>query len=458
MKKLFVLMMCMLLLVSIFPGCGKSKTIDNDDTNITKATENQKEITEPVKLVFWGALPPESGPEATLEKYKNVEPNVNIEYVRYLNDDQGNIKLDTALMAKEKIDIYTSYGIPRREQRVGANMAADLTELCKKYGIDLIRDFGPAAEANIVDGKVYSIPTMTIIHFIALNKDMFDNAGIPVPGDWTLDEFRDIAKMLTSGEGAEKVYGIIGDQNVNIMAFLPSKLNGTPYLNKDLTGTTWKEIPDFKKCFQLFYDMMYTDESMMSWEDVMTQKLTNSEALAAAFFSGRSAMMVTGTYMLRNMKDKEKYPRNFKVAFAPKPKIDKEQKKYYKDQATEDHMMVPPMSEYKDEAVKFLKWYAMEGYDAYIENGRPPLYKKYDADKAAELLLKGAGDVIDTQSFIDNVLAPSEYVKQERSARQAAQLDTIFREEQEAYYLKEIDIDTLIENLQRRQDEILKSN
>lgn len=456
MKKFLVIMMCTILLIGIFQGCDNSKPIDKGTTDTTGTAEARTDKKEPVKLVFWGALPPESGPEATLGKYKSVEPNVTIEYVRYLNDDQGNIKLDTALMAKEKIDIYTSYGIPRREQRVGANMAADLTELCKKYDIDLIRDFGSAAGDNIVDGKVYSIPTMTIIHFIALNKDMFDKAGIPIPSDWTLDEFRDIAKRLTSGEGADKVYGIIGDQNVNIMAFLPTKLNGTPYLNKDLTGTTWKEIPDFKRCFQLFYDMMYTDESMMSWEDVMTQKLTNSEALAAAFFSGRSAMMVTGTYMLRNMKDKEKYPRDFIVAFAPKPKVDKDQEKYYKDQATEDHMMVPPASEYKEEAVKFIKWYATEGYDAYIENGRPPLYKKYDADKAAELLLKGAGDVIDTKSFI-NVLAPSDYAKQERSVRQAAQLDTVFREEQEAYYLKEIDLDTLIDNLQRRQDEILKS-
>lgn len=425
---------------------------------INQAAGAAQQSEEPVKLVFWGALPPESGPQQVIDNYKLVAPNVTVEYVRYLNDDQGNMKLDTALLAGEEIDIFTSYGINRREQRVRAKMAADLTELCKKYDLDLIKDFGPGAEANIVNGRVYSIPTMTIINFIALNKDLFDKAGIPIPEDWTLDEFREIAKKLTKGEGPDKVYGIIGDQNVNIMSFLPTKLNGTPYLKEDLSGTTWKTIPDFRRGFQLLYDMMYKDQSMMSWEDVLTQKLTNTEALAAAFFNGRSAMMVTGTYMLRNIKDTEKYPRDFQVAFAPKPKVDKGQKIYYKDQMPHDDMMIPPRSTKKEEALKFIKWYATEGYGPMIESGRPPLYTKYDGKKAAGLLLKGAEGVIDLDSFAKNVLTPAEYIKEDRTVRQAAELEQILREEQEAYYLNVIDVDTLLNNLQRRMDQVLKNN
>ena len=440
----WLLLVCALLLTIVLFNPVKQE--------VTAARAKQ----EPVKLVFWGALPPESGPQALIDNYKLVEPNVTIEYVRYLNNDQGNIKLDTALLAGEEIDIFTSYGVNRREQRVKAGMAADLTALCKQYGIDLIRDFGPGAEANIVNGKVYSIPSMTIINFIALNKDMFDKASIPIPQDWTLDEFKAIAKKLSKGEGQGKVYGIIGDYNVNIMSFLPTKLNGTPYLKEDLSGTTWKSIPDFRRGFQLLYDMMYKDQSMMSWEDVLTQKLTNTEALAAAFFEGRSAMMVTGTYMLRNIKDTEKYPRDFTVAFAPKPKVEKGQKIYYKDQMPHDDMMIPPRSTKKEEAFKFIKWYATEGYGPMIESGRPPLYTKYDSNKAASLLLKGAEGVIDLDSFATNVLTPADYIKEDRTVRQAAELEQILREEQEAYYLNVIDLDALLNNLQKRMDAVLK--
>ena len=94
---------------------------------------------EPVKLVFWGALPPENGPQDAVDGYKTVAPHVTIEYVRYINDEQGNIKLETALMAKEEIDVFTSYGVPARERRVAAGMCADITDLCKKYDVDLIR-------------------------------------------------------------------------------------------------------------------------------------------------------------------------------------------------------------------------------------------------------------------------------------------------------------------------------
>lgn len=445
-KRTISFLIIAIMLTGVFAGCEVGKKSNGDGEK------------EPVKLVFWGALPPENGPQAAVDGYKTVAPHVTIEYVRYINDEQGNIKLDTALMAKEEIDVFTSYGVPARERRVAANMCADLTDLCKQYDIDLIRDFGPGAQANIVDGKVYSIPTMTIIYFIALNKNMFDNAGIPIPQQWSLEEFRDIARQLTSGVGQDKVYGIIGDQNVNILNFMPTKIGKDPsYLDDSLTATTWTDNPDFRKAFKLLYDMMYVDESMMPWEDVITQKLTNTEALAAAFFGGRSAMMVTGTYMLRTIKDAEKYPRDFMVAFAPIPSVDKNQDVYYKRQVPHDDMMVPPASQKKDEAVKFIKWYATEGFDTFIKNGRPPLYTEYDKELSANLLLEGGEGLVDFESFIQNVLTPAEHVANQISVTQAAELDTIFREEQEAYYLNEIDLDTLLNNLKKRHDEILKA-
>src|SRR5690606_35957931 len=135
---------------------------------------------------------------------------------------------------------------------------------------------------------------------------------------------------------------------------------------------------------------------------------------------------------------------------APKPKIDKDQPEYYKDQLIHDDMMIPPASSFKDEAIQFIKWYATEGYDPMVANGRPPLYKKFDSAKAAELLLIGAEDLIDTKSFIENVLTPSEHTVQNIAVRQAAELDTIFREEQEAYYLNIIGLDEMLDNLQKR--------
>ena len=40
------------------------------------------------------------------------------------------------------------------------------------------------------------------------NKDLFDKAGVPYPSaDMTWDEYEELAKKMTSGEGSAKVYG-----------------------------------------------------------------------------------------------------------------------------------------------------------------------------------------------------------------------------------------------------------
>ena len=45
-------------------------------------------------------------------------------------------------------------------------------------------------------------------YMIFYNKDLFDERGVPYPQDgMTLEEFRALAKEMTYGEGADKVYG-----------------------------------------------------------------------------------------------------------------------------------------------------------------------------------------------------------------------------------------------------------
>jgi multiple sugar transport system substrate-binding protein len=61
-----------------------------------------------------------------------------------------------------------------------------------------------------VDGKAYASPFIIKPKVMAINVDLFEKNGIPLPSKtepMTTDEFNDIAKKLTSGEGATKVFG-----------------------------------------------------------------------------------------------------------------------------------------------------------------------------------------------------------------------------------------------------------
>jgi len=411
-----------------------------------------------VKLVFWGAIAEEKGPGEIVAAYMKENPGVTVEYATYVNNDQGNVKLDTALLAGEKIDVFTTYGTTFRERRVNARLTADITAACRKLDIDVVRDFGADAADNIVDGKVYSIPTTMLVNLIAVNKDMFDRAGIPIPKDWTWDQLAAVAAKLTRGEGASKVYGILRDyNNMFPQAMVATKLDKTADFSEDLSRGTWTENKDLRRAFQILHDMMYKDKSLIAYEDMLAQKMTDSNTLATAFLSGRGAMMFTGSYMLRNLKDATAFPRDFVIGFAPIPKMDADQKVYYRDSSHNDFMMVGARSDVPEESVRFIQWYATVGYGPMIKGGRLPLYAKYDSRKASELITFGAEKLLDGPSFA-SILAPTPYQQKPKpgTTKYAAVLDKVYREEQEAYFLGKQDLDATLRNLQKRYDEVLK--
>lgn len=63
---------------------------------------------EPVVLQFWGAIPPENGPQELVDNWNAAHPDIRVEYTRFVNDDGGNTKLETALLAGE-VDVFITY-------------------------------------------------------------------------------------------------------------------------------------------------------------------------------------------------------------------------------------------------------------------------------------------------------------------------------------------------------------
>ena len=46
------------------------------------------------------------GPEQVCEAFNKIDPNLQVEYTRYVNDDAGNTKLDMTLMSDDSIDVF----------------------------------------------------------------------------------------------------------------------------------------------------------------------------------------------------------------------------------------------------------------------------------------------------------------------------------------------------------------
>jgi multiple sugar transport system substrate-binding protein len=427
-------------------GCSKQDAAKGQDSG------------EPSTLLIWGGVPAENGPQMVVDNYNelNKDGKIRLEYYRYVNDDNGNIALDTALMAGEKMDMFISYTHARRNTRAQSGRVMDITEICKKLDIDVIRDFGTLAQGNIIDGKVYSIPTMKFMDLMLFNKSMLDEAGIQVPTvATTWDEMRDIAKRLTK----EGVYGYFLNYASDFYGkdFYSTKQElAVPYINPDGKSSAWTNNPDFRTTFRRIYDMMYTDKSIMDWGTMIAENVAEGNKQDIMFFNKQLAATSGGTHVIRNIVNTEVYPHDFVVAFAPLPRADTTQEKYYASVEANDHISVNINCEYPEEALRYIKWYYTEGYDPMIKNGRIPLYRNYDADRAFTIMLGNNTHLIDAESFKNTVFGNYEYFNLPDPNPNRAIIARVFREEIESYFLNQTSLDQLINNLEKRTNEVLQ--
>ena len=92
-----------------------------------------------------------------------------------------------------------------------------LMDITDKFNADYpLDDFIDSSRTIMdVDGHVYGISSCTVSPILYYNKDVFDAAGIEYPNAdpancWTIDEFREVAKQLTTDD----IYGVYGLETV----------------------------------------------------------------------------------------------------------------------------------------------------------------------------------------------------------------------------------------------------
>lgn len=88
--------------VSVLSGCGSSSSSTTADTK-GESNASAESSTEPVVLHWWGSFAENMGPEQVCEAFNKIDPNLQVEYTRYVNDDAGNTKLDMTLMSDDSL-------------------------------------------------------------------------------------------------------------------------------------------------------------------------------------------------------------------------------------------------------------------------------------------------------------------------------------------------------------------
>ncbi|MCL6457194.1 MAG: extracellular solute-binding protein [Gorillibacterium sp.] len=434
----------LIMVAGVFAGCGNTEEGKSDGSapsSSAAATTVTKTPGKTIKLKMWGGVPPESGPQAVMDDWNKQNPDIQVTYERFVNDDSGNLKLDTALMTGQDADLYVNYAYTKLQKRKESGLALDLGTFTD-YNID--EKMGTDAKLWQIDGKYYGLPTKKNMSFVWLNKDALDEAGLPIPAlDWTWDDMKTYAAKLTK----DKRWGLLQHES-GYAGAVDAATAAIGYLKAD--GTSNLNNPLAAKGYEVLQEMMQKDKSMPLYGEQMTSKMPTD----TMFLKGEAAMLYAGEFIFRSASNLTDNPRSFKIAFATVPRITKNENEFKYPGGLGDVVSINAKSPNKEAAWKFLKWYADGGMMPMASGGRIPSSKDVNADEAIKLLLNGVESTYDLDSLKRVVFGTfPTYV-----SNLEQQVNDLRREEYEKYFLNKQDLQTTLENMAKKHNDFLKQN
>ena len=432
------LVMAGILAASALAGCG----------NQSQASEGKgSETTETKKLVVWGGVPGEDGPDKIVEDWNKKHPEVQAEYVRFVNDDTGNTKLDTALQSGEQIDIFFTYSPDLMVKRASSGMLEDLENLGAKEFVDE-NILGGEESFLRVNNKIYGIPTVTEPTGIMINKDMLDAKGITIPENWTISDYEEVARQLTGEVDGKKVYGCNVYWGGGPLSIARSILGGDEFYKSDTeTNFDAKEYQINTK-----FKAMMDEGIAMPYEEIFSRKLDVYSH--PAFLSGEIAMMPFSAWMLRYVNDKENFPHDFVTTFAPFPSTDDGTPNPYQSE-NNNTICMNSQSKNKEEAWEFIKFWITEG-SRYI--AKMPAWSGAAEDEiVAKILGDDPEERFDVEAYKKVMLRDDfKYIVPTKTTA-LSEITQIYKEESQNYFLGVTSEEDYYKNLKERADKALQS-
>lgn len=469
-KKLFSGFVCLILVMSLLAACSgggnespQSSSGGSQPQQTQTGSQNgesgqtgqtpQEQVT--IKFHTHGVEQQYNWSE-TIAAFEAEHPHIKVDLVvlSEKGDSQEALqKLDLEAASGAQLDVLMFSDPTSYAQRVGIGMVAPLDEFIAEEGFDIAEEY---KVNTTLDGKVYALPGKFNPWYVLLNKDHLEEAGLPVPTDWTWDDFADYAKQLTSGDR----YGTYfhGPQNGGWMEFLKLHLGNQLEESTDLLkpdGSSNLDSPLFRKTLELRWKMEHEDKSAVPYADMLSQKLH----YRTQFFNQDASMILIGSWMNSELGGTEQNPLDHRVAVAPYPKNDPSDPVGVTP-VTTDFMAVAERSQHKEEAYTFIRWYTTEGLAKYGRN--IPSWNQVsdeDLENIVDSILSSTlkPELVDKESLI-YVLANSKSGRIIPPVSYQAEVYKAVNEEFELFILGEQDLEKTLSNMQSRVQKIIDSN
>lgn len=422
-------------------AAGAALAVGSPLASKTFAAPNLLRQDSEVTIEVWGGIPPEKGPADLVAAFMEANPSIKVNYTRYVNDDTGNIQLDTALQGGSDIDVFATYGIPRLGQRISAGATKDLTSYIEADA-DIKKWVDETDGLYVVDGAYHCLPTFIAPNYVFLNKNRLEEAGIEIPTEWTVDDFVAMAEELSG----DMSFGAFSSPPIDRM-----KLGSNYYFTEDGTASNF-DNPAFKESVEL-HKSMIDNGTALPWDEVLSQDL--KVYAQTPFLTELDSLWVSSDYSLRFVGDKEQYPHEFVTTFAPMPwPADADEP--YNPGTIGGWLAVTESSEKEEASWEFIKFWLTQGGPHMLKAGNNPSYPGTDMDTVVEGILgPDREEFFDVEAYKRVVLEPTHRLVTDTITAGAAEVQQLKDGLDDRFLLGEITIDEWQTELKTKADEAI---
>jgi multiple sugar transport system substrate-binding protein len=177
--------------------------------------------------------------DSAVAKFEEANPGIDVEITGYPGNQEGFTRLTQAVQSGGAVDVFR---LP--SDILPLLVRDDLVAPIDDYLTEEDREdiFPNLLRAATIEDQIYAWPLWVPPVGMYLNLDIFEERGVEVPtGDWTYDEFVEVAKQLTfTRDDGTQVYGytaLIDPGVVNAWPFILG--DGALPISEDNTQYTW---------------------------------------------------------------------------------------------------------------------------------------------------------------------------------------------------------------------------
>jgi multiple sugar transport system substrate-binding protein len=428
-KIIIVVLLIISLFSVILSGCNQNKA------NILNPAGSSGNVTDsgaknPVILDFYIWDDEESYITPVVDAYNALNTAVQVQ-LHVLSSATYDKEIKADLNSNIKIDLLGIHGISSMVQIKDMGKLLDLTSYIATNDMD-VTAYGSMFNDIAVDGKYYGIPTRSTCWFLLYNKDLFDDVGISYPGQMTWEEYRQLAKKLTRGEGDSKVYG---GYWVPWCSNFEALQQSSYLIDDDLTLT--------RETLELLNDCYNVDESHVSFK-IASDENTN---YLEEFEKGYIAMMPQGEWIINMLlNDEAKGISDINWDIAPMPIVEG------LDPGTTwgqyQFVSIAQKTAYPEEAFDFVQFLCgKEGARIYAQNS---IIHAYSDDEIKQLYLETVGKPS------ASILFEAKRVQEQLAVSGYEEINDVFKDDIAKKYLNgEITLDEAMADFEKKRDQIL---